>query len=78
MHGMRNITREPMRPSEELENECLELFGFVKQSAMTSHSLTARLDSDTTQADASSSKNPTAPPSKGGASTVSGRRDANG
>ena len=41
-----------------------ELFGFVKQSAVTSHSPTARLDSDTTQADASSSKNPTAPPSK--------------
>ena len=56
-----------MRPSEELENESemtLELFGFVKQSAVTSHFPTARLDSDTTQADASSSKNPTAPPSK--------------
>ena len=61
--GMRDITREPMRPSEELKNESemtLELFRFMKQSAVTSHSPTARLDSDTTQADASSSKNPTA------------------
>ena len=41
-----------------------ELFGFVKQSAVTSHSPTPRLDNDTTQADASSSKNPAAPPSK--------------
>ena len=41
-----------------------ELFGFVKQSAMTSHSPIPRLDSDTTQADASSSKTPAAPPSK--------------
>ena len=67
VHSMRNITREPMRPSEELKNECLDLFhvfGFVKQSVMTSHSPTARLDSDTMQADASSSKNPTTPPSK--------------
>ena len=51
---MHDITREPMRPSEELGNESeitLELFGFVKQSAMTSHSPTARLDSGTTQAD---------------------------
>ena len=42
-HGMRIIIREPMRPSEELENESemtLELFGFVKQSAVTSHSPT--------------------------------------
>ena len=61
VHGMRDITREPMRPSEEMT---LELFGFVKQSAMTSHSPTARLDRNTTQADASSSKNPTAPPLK--------------
>ena len=56
-----------MWPSKELENESemtLELFGFVKQSAVTSHSPTAQLDSDTTQADASSSKNPTAPPLK--------------
>ena len=43
-HGMRDITHEPMQPSEELENKSemtLELFGFVKQSAMTSHSPTA-------------------------------------
>ena len=56
-----------MRPREELVNESemtLELFGFVKQSVVTSHSPTARLDSDTTQADTSSSKNPTASPSK--------------
>ena len=66
-HGMRDITRESMRPSEKLENESemiLELFGFVKQSVMTSHSPTAQLDSDATQADSSSSKNPTTPPSK--------------
>ena len=66
-HSMRDITCEPMWPSEELENESemtLELFGFVKQSAVTSHSPTARLDSDTTQADSSSNKNPTTPPSK--------------
>ena len=43
----------------------LELFRSVKQSAVTSHSPTTRLDSDTTQADASSSKNPAAPLSKG-------------
>ena len=56
-----------MWASEELENESemtLELFGFVKQSVVTSHSPTTRLDSDTTQIDASSSKNPTVPPSK--------------
>ena len=67
-HGMHDITREPMRPGEELENESemtLEPFGFVKQSVVTSHSPTTRLDSDTTQADASSSKNPAAPSSKG-------------
>ena len=67
-HGMRDITREPMQPSGELENESemtSEPSGpFVKQSAVTSHSLTLRLDGDTTQADASSSKNPTTPPSK--------------
>ena len=66
-HSMRAITREPMRPSKELENESemtLELFGFVKQSGVTSHSPMARLDSDTRQADASSSKNRTAPPWK--------------
>ena len=54
---MRDITREPMLLSEELENELemtLELFGFVKQSAVTFNSPTARLDGDTTQADASS------------------------
>ena len=65
---MFDIRREPMRPHEELENKSemtLELFGFVKQSAVTSHSPTTRLDSDTTQADASSSKNPAAPSSKG-------------
>ena len=49
-HGMCDITCEPMRPSEELENESemtLELFGpLVKQSAVTSHSPTARLDHD--------------------------------
>ena len=64
---MHDITRESMRSSEELENESemtLELFGFAKQLAMTSHSPTTRLDSDTTQADASSSKNPTTSPSK--------------
>ena len=68
MRGMRDITREPMRPSGELENESemtLELFGpFVKQSAVTSHSPTPRLDGNITQADASSSKNLAAPPSK--------------
>ena len=56
-HGMCKLAREPMWPSEELQNESettLELFGFVKQSAVTSHSPTARLDSDTMQADASS------------------------
>ena len=59
-----------MRPSGELENEprsemTLELFGpFVKQSAVTSHSPIPRLDGDTTQADASSSKILAAPPSK--------------
>ena len=66
-HGMHDITREPMRPGEELENESemtLEPFGFVKQSVVTSHSPTTRLDSDTTQTDASSSKNPIVPPSK--------------
>ena len=62
-HGMCDITHEPMQPSDELKNKS-ELFGFVKQSAVTSHSPTAQLDSDTTQADASSSKNPTAPPLK--------------
>ena len=36
----------------------------VKQSAMTSHSPTARLDSDITQVDASNTKNTTVPPSK--------------
>ena len=54
---MRDITREPMRPSEELKNKSvmtLELVGFVKQSTVTSHSPTAQLDGDTTQADASS------------------------
>ena len=68
VHGMRHVTREPMRPSGELENESemtLELFGpFVKQSAVTSHSPTPRLDCDTMRADASSSKNPALPPSK--------------
>ena len=66
-HGMRDITREPLRPSEELKNESvmtLELFGFEKQSTVTSHSPTTQLDSDTTQADASSSKNPATQPSK--------------
>ena len=56
-----------MRPCEELENESemtLELLGFVKQSAVTSHSPIAQLDSDTMQADASSNKNPTMPPLK--------------
>ena len=50
-HGMRDVTHEPMWPSKELENESemtLELFRFVKQSAVTSHSPTAQLDSDTT------------------------------
>ena len=64
---MHDITCEPMRPCEELEDESemtLELFGSVKQLAVTSHSPTTRLDSDTTQADASSSKNPAAPSSK--------------
>ena len=42
----------------------LELFRSVKQLTVTSHSPTARLDSDTTQAAASSSENPTTPPSK--------------
>ena len=56
-HSMRDITREPMWPSEELKNKSvmtLELVGFVKQSTVTSHSPTARLDGDTTQADSSS------------------------
>ena len=56
VHGMCYITRE--------SEMTLELFRFVKQSAMTSHSPTARLDSDTMQPDASSSKNPSAPPLK--------------
>ena len=54
---MRDITREPMWPSEELKNKSvmtLELVGFVKQSTVTSHSPTTQLDGDTTQADASS------------------------
>ena len=58
---MRDITCEPMRPCEELEDESemtLELFRSVKQSSVASHSPTAQLDSDTIQADASSSKNP--------------------
>ena len=42
----------------------LELFGFVKQSAVTSHSPTTPLNSDTTQADVSSSKKLSVPPSK--------------
>ena len=44
---MYDIAREPMQPSEELGNESeitLELFGFVKQLAMTSLSPTARLE----------------------------------
>ena len=43
MHGLHDITCEPMWASEELENESemtLELFGFVKQSVVTSHSPT--------------------------------------
>ena len=66
-HGMHDITRESMRPSEELENESemtLELFGVAKQLAMTSHSPTTQLDSNTMHAAGSSSKNPTTPPSK--------------
>ena len=62
---MRHITRESMRPSEELENDpemTLELFGF-EAVGWTSHSPIVRLDGDTTQPDASSSKNPAAPPS---------------
>ena len=66
-HGMHDITHESMWSREELKNESemtLELFGVVKQLAMTSYSPTARLDGDTTQAAPSSSKNPTTPPSK--------------
>ena len=57
---MRDVTREPMRPSEELKNESemtFDLFGL----SLSHRSIR---DGDTTQADASSSKNPTAPPSK--------------
>ena len=67
-HGICDMTREPMWPSGELKNESemtLELFRpFVKQSAVTSHSPTPQLDGDTTQTDASSSKNLAGPPSK--------------
>ena len=71
-----------MRPCEELANESemtLELFGFLKQSAVTSYSPTARLDSDTTKADMpQAAKILPRQPRKGGASIVSEQRDTNG
>ena len=75
VHGMRDITHEPMRPTEELENESemtLELFGFVKQSAVTSHSPTAQLDSRQMP---QAAKILLRHSRKQGASTVSGRID---
>ena len=62
-HGMRDITREPMWPSEELENESEEMtLLWICLGLSLSHC--SIRDGDTMQADASSSKYPTTPPSK--------------
>ena len=79
---MYDIAREPMQPSEELGNESeitLELFGFVKQLAMTSLSPTARLETVIPRRQMpQAAKILPCHSRKRGASTVSGRRDANG
>ena len=79
---MYDIAREPMQPSEELGNESeitLELFGFVKQLAMTSLSPTARLETVIPRRQMpQAAKIQPRHLRKGGASTVSGQRDTNG